>query len=78
LSLQVFKRECFADAQCLTINLIDTLAALVLDPKITADGDQLLAHLVACGGATATKSRPLISAIPHIHPPCGRKLVATT
>src|SRR5260370_3968453 len=45
--LQILHDECVTDTECLTVDLVDALTALVLDEVVVTDRDELLAHLIA-------------------------------
>src|SRR5262249_12627698 len=59
LPLRALKDQRLPDAQGFAIDLVDALATVILDPKVVADRDQLLAHLIAGRVATSAKRRPL-------------------
>ncbi len=53
----VLKEQRLPHAQRLAVDLENPLAALVLDPEVVADRDQVLPHLVAVGAAAAKRPR---------------------
>ena len=50
-------------AKRLAVHLVGAAARLVLDPAVVADGEQLLAHLVASGISTTAERLTLLTAL---------------
>ncbi len=61
----VLKEQRLANAQSLSMYFEGPAAILVFNPKIIADGDKLLAHLVARCVTPAPKGLAFFSSFPH-------------